>query len=581
MTAWVVLSTKWSLQDVQAGLNVVINVLCIIFTFTSSRYFWQKAAKKVTQGRDTHLTALLTLGTPGEIIDVIETFKTLLLRSRYAILSIQGFIIVFFGLAAMFAGPITRYSTRVGEITTKQLVHGRQATRSSSCDVNDVYVWHQAYTALENANFPLDRLLDFIPDNDTNWAYDTEDWDETYSLACSFTPQTTVNLNATGSYVNDSLLYMYDEIPGLWDILSPRFQRDDIIHDYFYDGIRDPDNGVWDEVIVWDYVVIEPSNVTNQDNATTQWQTLAFTLAATYMANAPDYNLSAVVEGARDWVFGIGPIPQSFYTKVECDIKRNRPAGDSNYYEAYPELTTNCDLAQQTDVYWSPTAVQPATTSYDGRQIVNLPSGEEILRFYQAWMISKDTWYPNKASRRVSVRQSTVELSLVFIVICGLLILIVFIGLVYCLAFTLRHGKMLRGVPQTKIDWLLQALKEAQAAASSKTDPEEALKEARFQWQTDQGMKGKGLGRIWTNGNSIIVGASLTGEDHTHEQADTTKAPIAIMTMERKEEPEEQRSDTATKVLTRTTSERESLRENGMSEATIQEPRERPASTLT
>lgn len=519
MTAWILLSTKWKLEDVQAGLNVIISVLCVVLIFTSSRYFWQRTVAKILKGHDVSVPALLTFTTPGEIIDVFTMFKAVLFQSKYVVFSIQGTIVIFSSLSAMFAGPITRYSTRNSETTELQSVQGRLATRSLSCDVNDIVRWQEVYQSLESADFPLDRLLDFLPGNTTDWVYNAVEWNETYSMACNFTPQTTVQLNATGNYVNDTLLYLYDEIPGLWNILSPGFRQDDILHNMFYDGYRDPANGIWDDVIVWDYVELTPANVSDQDNSTTQWQTLAFTVVATYMKGAPEFNLTDVGEGAKDWVFGVGSIPEAYYTKFECEINRNRPSGDGNYYEAYPELTTNCDMAQQFDQYFGPAAIQPSGPDAVDPKLISIPSGEQMLRFYQAFMVAKDTFYPNPFSRDVSVRISTVELSVIFVVICSLTIFIVILGLLNCAIFYLKYRRLIDGIPETKIDWMLQAVKEARVSRTPQLYSEKTLLEATFVWHHSRDVDRKGSG-------SIRVGSHLMMGDSPSNRVDEKRSAV-------------------------------------------------------
>jgi hypothetical protein len=38
MEPWVILSTKWKLEDVQAGLNVIVTVLCVTSVVISSQF---------------------------------------------------------------------------------------------------------------------------------------------------------------------------------------------------------------------------------------------------------------------------------------------------------------------------------------------------------------------------------------------------------------------------------------------------------------------------------------------------------------------------------------------------------------
>ena len=279
---------------------------------------------------------------------------------------------------------------------------------------------------------------------------------------------------------------------------------------------------------------------------------MGISLASIYMKDAPEFNLSALGESDKDWVFGVGEVPEAYYTKVECDINRNRPQ-DDNYWEAYPQIRTNCDLSKQLDIYWSATAIQPSGKGYE--MVVNIPSGEEIFRFYQSWMISKDTYYPYPSSRDISVSLNTVELSIVFIVICGFTILIVSLGMLHCFSFRLRHRGIVVGIPETKVDWLLQSVQEAQISASSQLDSvdlenatshgngptkksrshNEAWKKAIFTRQKDRVMNHKGLGKVQVDSRSLAPASSSSpipklspGYRSLDHDSSTRPAPAAI-----------------------------------------------------
>jgi len=317
------------------------------------------------------------------------------------------------------------------------------------------------FLSLEKSAFPLDQLLDYLPDTGIDWVYNAEEWNSTYLANCKFTPHTSIAVNLTGIHT-DSVYWLYDEIPALWTILSPRFRRHDIIQNTFWGGLRNPEIGLWPHVIIWQYADLSSSEVSNAMNGSTQETTVS--LAALYMKDAPEYNMTDSDATSRDWAFGTGYVPEAYYTKVECDIRRSRPA-DNNFWEAYPQIRTQCDVAKQVNSYWQAFVIKPEDGTGE-KTLVSLPSGEDLFRFYQAFMIAKDTWYPWHSTREISVRLKTVELSIAFIVICGLILLVLLLGLLHWLLFRLRHSRMLHKVPGTKIDWALQSVQEAQATQS-------------------------------------------------------------------------------------------------------------------
>jgi hypothetical protein len=462
MGAWVVLSSEWRLQDVQAGLNVIINVLCIVFIFTAAQFFWHLSARRLSRGGDAPISSLFTFTTLGEVMDIGGLLKSQIFDSRYFRILIQSVVVVFFTLASIFAGPISRYSTRAGLKVDLHPVTGLQAARALSCDVNNNVRQNTIFVRLDEALFPLDQLLDYLPDVNTDWVYDQEQWNSTYLADCKITPHTSIKLTVTDTHTNDSL-WLYNEIPGLWDVLSPRFRRDNIIHSNFYGGVRNPETGVWEHVIIWQYADLSSSEVSNEQNASTQQTTIS--LSAVYMKDAPEYNITVSNLDTKDWVFGVGDVPEAYYSKVECDLKRNRPV-DDNLWEAYPQIRTNCNLAKELDVYYSAGAIKPA----DGTGInmdINLPTGESLFRFYQSWMIAKDTYYPFPSTRPTSVRLRTVELSIIFIVICSIILAILLLGLLHWAIVKWRYRKSLDRFPETKVDWILQSVREARFADMS------------------------------------------------------------------------------------------------------------------
>lgn len=459
MTDWVVLSTEWKLQDVQAGLNVVINITSFTFIFISAWLFCHRSTRRLAREEDVPISSLFTLTTPGEVLDVVRLLQTQLLAPAHLPIVLQCVVILVFSLTATFAGPIARYSTRAGETVRLRPVPGLQASRSLACDVNNNVRWQEVFTRLDKAAFPRNQLLDYLPDIRTDWVYESDEWNSIYLADCTVTPRTVINVEATGNFTN-RFLWLYDEIPALWTMLSPRFRREDIIHDVWYDGVRNPEVGVWDNVVIWQYVDMSSSEVSHEQNASTQ-QTI-ISIGVLYMEDAPEYNLTVSNSTTDDWAFGEGPVPNAYYSKVECDIHRNRPE-DNNLWEAYPQIRTNCDLAKQMDVYWSATTIVPADGTGENVTI-NLPTGEDMFRFYQSWMIAKDTYYPFPSTREISVTVTTVELSIPFIVVCGLVILLVVLGLLHFVYMKWRYRRIMHSIPGTKVDWVLQSIEESNAA---------------------------------------------------------------------------------------------------------------------
>jgi hypothetical protein len=124
----------------------------------------------------------------------------------------------------------------------------------------------------------------------------------------------------------------------------------------------------------------------------------------------------------------------------------------------FVEADPSCFTTQLASNYLL-TAIRPSVSG-NGFE-VNTPSGEDMFRFYQAYLITKDTYYPYPAIRTISVQRPTVDISAIFVTFMSLLILIISFGTVKYVLFLLRNSGRLMMVPQTKLEWLLQSIQEA------------------------------------------------------------------------------------------------------------------------
>lgn len=450
---WIILSTQWKLEDVQAALNVIISLLCFIAVFTSARYFWHSSARHISRNDEVPISSLLSFTTIGEALDVIGLLRSRLFHATHFRLAIQCLLVIVFSVAAIFAGPISRYSTRVGQTYNIRPVNGLLASKSYSCDIDNYIRWRDISSALDRADFPFDQLPDFLPNLDQDYVYRSVDWNSTYSAQCTSTGQTKIKLEATGNYT-DTSYYLYDEIPALADTLSDRFQKNASSLWTSYSGTKNPDDNVWSSLAMFQYAELRPDDDWESNSPT---ERISISIAAIGMNDAPLYQMTA--SDSVDYGFGIGEIPDAWYTKIECDLTRSRPITDKNQWEANVDLSTDCDVAGQMTTYFAPSALYPQA---DHSTQINLPFGDDLFRFYQSWNIAKDTHFPTNTTRDLHLRLKTVELSTVFIAVVSLITLIVVIGFVHCLITHLLYKHVYKRIPETKVDWLLQSLREAE-----------------------------------------------------------------------------------------------------------------------
>jgi hypothetical protein len=95
------------------------------------------------------------------------------------------------------------------------------------------------------------------------------------------------------------------------------------------------------------------------------------------------------------------------------------------------------------------------------KESVYHPTGQDLFRFYQAYLATKDIQNYEDAERIISVAVPTVELSIPLLVVFLLyLVLIGLAALWFVIVKTLPPGA---SVPRTKIEWMAQGMRESSA----------------------------------------------------------------------------------------------------------------------
>ncbi|KIX99350.1 uncharacterized protein Z520_04926 [Fonsecaea multimorphosa CBS 102226] len=455
MVAWVVVTTRWTLAEVQAVIAVIITLVCFLASSTVSRLFWQTSAVRLSNNRNVPVSSLVTSTSPSEVWDVLRLFKFRLFSSRHRGLAIQGMLVVLLNVCGILAGVIAKVSTRTGSITPHRTTQGDMATRSMSDEIDNSVRWQKIMDSLDQAQFPRDQLLDFLPDLNSDWVYKAEDWNSTFAVQCHTTPQTLISLEAVGNYTYSftglSALY---EVPGLWSLFSDEWIRDAYMYDTKVYGqwTTTTSTTFWDYGVIWITSTVQPSNTSND------MTDMSVALIAVCFRHSP-YPSDPDVGS-----FGIGPLEQSFFTKVECDITRKRP-DEFSYFEAYPNVFyNNSHLSAMLHSQFWPNLFRPTS---DGNTQINAPSGEEMFRLYQAYTISKDTFYPHPVTREISTRVRTVEVSIAFLIVAAAVISSLLVGFIRILLLWKRHHHIIKDVPESKIDWMIQSLQGSNVKRSS------------------------------------------------------------------------------------------------------------------
>ena len=460
--SWIVLSATWKLEDVQAGLNVVITLLSASAIIVSARLSWRNGVQRLYQRSSIPVSEIISVSTLGEVHDMMKMLKRHLLSGRYHRVLLQCGVVIFFTVTAILAGPISRYSTRRGQVPRKDSVGGLMASTADSCQWYATAAIDTTIKKLDRASFPTDQLLDFLPDEEQDWVFVPSEWNSTYSTDCVYTELTPINLTTTGNftYDNGGQTEIMNELPQLWDIFGPEYKANWLSIDWNLDGITNDTARLWTESILFVSATIQPDGPSNLTTS------MRIAMVALHLRNAPEANFTDDKSGN----FAAGVVPESSYTKVECGIQPSKAAHlsvhqtyEELYWRAFPDVFSEANpscLSVQMTAYYLNSALKPSSKSANGWD-VKLPTGEEMLRFYQAYLIVKDTYYRSPNTRVISVRHLTVDISAVFVTIMSLAAFVIGSGAVLYARFSLRNPLRRGTVPQTKLDWVLQAVQEA------------------------------------------------------------------------------------------------------------------------
>ncbi|KAK5651029.1 hypothetical protein OQA88_1801 [Cercophora sp. LCS_1] len=455
---WMFLPTSWELGNVRAILALIINFLCVIGIWVVSYSTWKVGALKLTRSQNSS-TKLLSLYSPiglGEVVDIIPLIRAHMGVGLLTQLIIPGFIIAILSAVAVVSAPIARYSTRVGEQIQQTPVPGTLASTDHSGIGGALVKWNATIDRFNSAGFPLDQLADFLPDNRIDWKYSESEWNNSWSASCKWTERTAIELYMTGNTSNTGQLF--HEIQGLRHIFP-----DEILQDGYTERYTDV-GPYWGDFLPDSLVFIAMQTHPNKsiDEKTDRYTNAPpfhFTIAAVHLRNAPA-NFSSP-DGGVTW--GTGPIEQSWYTMANCDIKRvasRTPDKLDKYAEHHIANPWTWDFVTTIFAYRSFYEATLTEQSFRKEPIYH-PSGQDLFRFYQAYLVTKDIQNYEGAERVISVAVPTVELSVPLLVV--FLLYLVLIGLAAFWFVVVKRIPSEASVPRTKIEWMAQGMRESSA----------------------------------------------------------------------------------------------------------------------
>ena len=439
--SWIALRAGWNLEDVQAALNVIVSFLSTMGIFVFARFCWHGTAARVGRSKNVRLSSLLSISTPGEVLDILLLLKFKLLSSPYLNLFAQCVVVITLSTTAVLSGLITRYSTRHGYKVTRTEVPGPLATNKFNSLTYANVEWNQIETSLNRAGFPTNQLLDFLPNTSIDWVYRPEEWNYTWSLTCEPTPSTPFSVSDTGNCSSFSA-----EMPALQDILPAAF-RDNW---YFQDtGVYY--NYTWTDVLMF----IAAPIYTDVDNNTNTTYAMNISIASVHLSG-----IQKQLNDSSDCYYAAGDVKRASYTRIDCGLTRPRHIPDEHHH-AYPNSWDVNAIPQAYQAYYQARFTQESTSN----SVITVITPDELVRFYQTYVISKDIVYRHPVMRTLSVEIPIVELSTAFFAVWLLVALLLVTGLAKYIFFLARHRTTMLVTPESKLDWMLQSIKEASASS--------------------------------------------------------------------------------------------------------------------
>ena len=430
----------WQLQNIQAGLNVCICATSALATYCFVRFSWQTGTKGIRLNGHTRLSSLLTINTVGEAIDAFRLLRARILGRQHILLLMQCVLVLVFATTTLLAGPIARYSTRMNPKTSIKDTPVYPAMKEFDIIAYANDYWTDISRSLDEAGYPRDRLLDFLPDTKANWTYVPDQWTRTWSLQCDTVPRRPIQMTSTGNCTGETAPWKYEMLPELYTVLNiSNYELSNDEWSGFWLTNRNPVQDMLLFIYADLFTDVEPdTNIVYGMN---------FSIASVHL-----HELYKNLIDPEICQYAAGPIGSASYARIDCALTRERHVADEHMIP-FPD-TINMDiLARALNQNFQARFMTQAATN---RTITEV-TPEDLIRFYQVYMISKDTQYRQAVPRQLSVTLQVPQLSVAFLTVALLVIILsIWASSTWCVFILMHRGAS--DVPQTKLDWLLQAV---------------------------------------------------------------------------------------------------------------------------
>ncbi|CEI70861.1 unnamed protein product [Fusarium venenatum] len=404
---WVTLPLVWDLGNARAVTTLLISLLCVFGIWVLSYFRWKHHAAKVNRQALVGLFDLLVVSSAGDAMDTTTAvFKTGHWLTHVRLL-LYCVLVVLLSILGIAAGPVARYIVDYGFVIRDTEVPGAMATIDHTNVRSALVKWNSTINRLDAAGFPYTEMLDFLPDNGVDWQYKSSEWNSSWKMSCEYTPLTEFPVKAEWTipamildeipdvrlaYPSDiqETLFRYREVAGLAGFYAKRTLYQDLLL----------------------FVLLSTGSNTVRVQANNE--TMRMTFLAFHLHNIPRAN----VRGNNERSFGIGPAEYSAYTRADCDIRLGRVL-DPNHIAYLWTEDTDSIVRAFSDFHQANLVEQ----SINNKSIYH-PTGQDLIRFFQTYMITKDTQYQHAVARTISK---------------GIF------------------------VPRTKVDWVMEAVREVSA----------------------------------------------------------------------------------------------------------------------
>jgi hypothetical protein len=182
----------------------------------------------------------------------------------------REFVFILSSLACILVAVITAASTAIANqtvvnnvLTRPTVVRGQLPTSQAQPPLGFATVEMAArIKALDDANFPVEGLLDFVPDDTSGWVYRAADWNNSWRGRCIYSTHRGVDLTIFPTNSTRS----QDEVPGLGAFLPSWVSANSTQQQPFHSGIGSDNytnhSIVWQDMLVtWAYLGQSDSDI--------------------------------------------------------------------------------------------------------------------------------------------------------------------------------------------------------------------------------------------------------------------------------------------------------------------------------